>query len=291
MNNTDIKISIKKKLLTSDGEMILNAHFGISNGEFVSLYGASGAGKTTIMRIIAGLTKADEGTIVVNGETWFDSSRGINIAPKDRGVGYMFQDYALFPTMTVKRNLEYAQHKTDKKHIEELLSLFNLHTLANRKPSTLSGGQQQRVALARALARKPKLLMLDEPLSAIDNELRHKLQDEILEIHQHFGITTLLVSHNLPEVFKMSSRVVQIEKGKITNTGKPYELFDQHQISGKVKLMAEIISIEQEDIVTILTLLTGNSVLKVAATDHEEYKIGDKVLVVSKAFNPLIIKI
>lgn len=205
----------------------------------------------------------------------------------------MFQDYALFPNMSIKENLKFAQPIPDKAQITQLLELFDLKELRSRKPSMLSGGQQQRVALARALARKPKLLMLDEPLSAIDPELRTKLQDEILAIHKQFGITTLLVSHDLPEVFKLSNRVIMLDAGKIVNQGDPYEVLGAKRTSGKVQFMAEVLKVEEEDIVKILTLLSGNSLVKVVVRDDDDqqYKIGDKVMIITKAFNPVIQKI
>lgn len=288
-----IEADIKKKLFTANGEMMLDVSFKVEAGEMVSIFGASGVGKTTILRILAGLTDPDEGYIKVDNEVWFDSENGINIPTRKRRVGYMFQDYALFPNMSIKENLKFAQPIPDKAQITQLLELFDLKELRSRKPSMLSGGQQQRVALARALARKPKLLMLDEPLSAIDPELRTKLQDEILAIHKQFGITTLLVSHDLPEVFKLSNRVIMLDAGKIVNQGDPYEVLGAKRTSGKVQFMAEVLKVEEEDIVKILTLLSGNSLVKVVVRDDDDqqYKIGDKVMIITKAFNPVIQKI
>lgn len=288
-----IEADIRKKLFTAQGEMMLDVQFKVGSGEMISLFGASGVGKTTILRILAGLTDADEGFIRVDGEVWFDSAQKINLPVQKRKVGYMFQDYALFPNMSIKENLKYAQPEQDKKHIVELLDMFDLRALKNRKPSMLSGGQQQRVALARALARKPKILMLDEPLSAIDPSFRAKLQDEILEIHKHYGITTLLVSHDLPEVFKLSNRVMMLEAGKIVKHGDPFDVLGSKRTSGKVQFMAEVLRVEDEDIVKVLTLLSGNSLVKVAVRDDDEqqYHPGDKVFIITKAFNPVIQKI
>ena len=288
-----IEAAFKKKLYTAHGELLLDVAIKVENGEMVSLYGPSGVGKTTILRILAGLTNADEGYIKVDNEVWFDSSAKVNLPVSKRPVGYMFQDYALFPNMSIKENLKYAQPKPDAKHICELLELFDLVTLKDRKPDMLSGGQQQRVALARALARKPKILMLDEPLSAIDPEFRVKLQDEILDMHRRFSITTLLVCHDLPEVFKLSRKVIVLENGKIIKKGSPYKVFGDKKISGKVQFVAEVMRIEDEDIVKVLTLLTGNTLVKVAVCDNDDqhYNPGDKVLIVSKAFNPVIQKI
>ena len=149
------------------------------------------------------------------------------------------------------------------------------------------------MALARALARKPGLLLLDEPLSAVDPSMRANLQDEILSIHKKYGITTILVSHDLPEVIKLTSRVLVLKNGKISKEGNPFEVFSGSRISGKVQLLAEVLKIEKEDIIHILTLLAGNNLIRVAISDQDKqgYKVGDKVMIVSKAFNPVITKV
>lgn len=288
-----IKADIRKKLFTANGELMLDVQLEVAAGELLSLFGPSGVGKTTILRILAGLTDADEGFIQVADKVWFDSSKGINMPARKRKVGYMFQDYALFPNMTIRENLKFAQPEPNKKRVDELLDLFDLVTLADRKPAMLSGGQQQRVALARAIAREPEILLLDEPLSAIDPSLRSKLQDEILEMHRRFGLTAILVSHDLPEVFKLSQRTIVLDAGQIAKEGNPFDVFGESKISGKVQFMAEVLHVEKEDIINIVTLLSGNSLVKVAVSDTENqnYKPGDKVVLISKAFNPLIQKI
>lgn len=286
-----IEASIKKRLFTANGVMDLDVQMQVRRGEMLSLYGPSGVGKTTILRILSGLTEADEGYIKVDGELWFDAEKKINLPVRKRPVGYMFQDYALFPNMSIRENLNYAQPEKNEEHIRELLELFELKALQDRKPSMLSGGQQQRVALARALARKPKILMLDEPLSAIDPAFRSKLQNEILEIQRAFNVTTILVSHDLPEVFKLSNRVIVLDKGKILKDGNPYDVLGSKRTSGKVQFMAEVLKVEIEDIVKVLTLLSGNSLVKVAVCDDQDFQAGDKVVIITKAFNPVIQKI
>jgi molybdate transport system ATP-binding protein len=217
-----IELSIKKRLLASKGYMHLNVNFEISMGQLVTLYGPSGAGKTTILRMLCGLAVPDEGKIKVSGETWFDSTSRINIKPQIRNVGIVFQDYALFPNMTVKENLEYALEKNQPRTIvSELLDLMELSSLADHKPAVLSGGQQQRVALARAIVRKPRVLLLDEPMSALDTTLRLKIQDYILKVHRQYNLTTILVSHDIIEVIRLSQHVFMIENGLIVNQGPP----------------------------------------------------------------------
>ena len=186
-------LSLQKKLHSADGQLLLNVNCEIEDGAFISLYGPSGAGKTSLLRMVAGFMQPDAGVIKVNDEVWFDSKNKINIVPQKRMTGFVFQDYALFPNMNVEENISYGIPKNDsKKIIEELLEMTALTGLRNKKIQMLSGGQQQRVALARAIARKPKLLLLDEPLSAIDNEMRSNLQQTLLSIHSYYKVPQLL---------------------------------------------------------------------------------------------------
>ncbi|MCH8124594.1 ATP-binding cassette domain-containing protein [candidate division KSB1 bacterium] len=289
-----IKIKVTKTLQDPEGEFQLNLDVEINDNEFITLYGKSGAGKTTTLRILAGLLNPDFGTVHVDDEVWYDSKHGVNLTPQQRGIGLVFQDYALFPNMTVRKNLEYSlDSKKDFQIIDTLLELMGLENLASRKPNSLSGGQQQRVALARALVRKPKLLLLDEPLSALDMEMRSKLQDEILKIHHEFAITTILVSHSFAEIFKLSNRVFVIDKGKITKTGNPADIFIDRKLSGKFKFEGKILALQKSDVVYIATISIGNNIVKVIASDEEarQFNIGDRVVVSSKAFNPILMKI
>ncbi|MGB5361296.1 MAG: ATP-binding cassette domain-containing protein, partial [Eudoraea sp.] len=193
-----IKIDIHKNLSGSDGPMNLRIKCEIKKGELVTLYGESGAGKTSTLRILAGLLKPDKGIITVENANWVNTKNRSYLSPQNRNIGYVFQDYALFPNMTVLQNLEFASKKgQNKKVITDLIEMMELGDLQHRKPQTLSGGQQQRVALARALVRKPNILLLDEPLAALDYKIRLKLQDYIARIHNEYGLTTLLVSHDI----------------------------------------------------------------------------------------------
>lgn len=220
-----IEINVSKKLYGAGGSLDLQFETKIQLGEFVTIYGPSGAGKTSVLRMLAGLLAPDEGRVVVDRFIWFDKSKKVNIRPQLRNIGMVFQDYSLFPNMTVRENLEFALEKGQPKNIiDDLLQITELGQLYNKRPILLSGGQKQRVALARALVRKPKLLLLDEPLSAVDLEMQSKLQDYILKVHQEFKLTTILISHDLIEVIKMSKRVLVLEDGYIKKDGTPSEV-------------------------------------------------------------------
>ena len=286
-----IQFNAYKMLQTADGKLPLDVSFTVEKGQFLSIYGNSGAGKTTILRILAGLTEAENAHIEVENEIWDDSQKKHHLPVQKRSIGFVFQDFALFPNLTVKENLEFALQKNDNtKIVSELIELMELQSLQNSKPQNLSGGQKQRVALARAIVRKPKILLLDEPLSALDDEMRFKLQDYILKIHQKYQLTTLMISHTIPEIFKLSDKVIILDKGKILKEGTPSSVFSEEKISSKFKLTGEIISISKSDIVYVIQVLSGNNIVKVIATEDEikDFSIGQKVLVASKAFNPLI---
>ena len=285
-----IRLSLKKTLLGSLGKFDLEIDLTIQDNEFFAIYGKSGSGKTTILRMIAGLEKPEEGFISFNRIVYFDSNKKIHLPPQRRNVGFVFQNYALFPHMTVLENLEYAAENHRKKQIKELLELLDLYQLKDRYPNALSGGQQQRVALARALVRNPKILLLDEPLSALDPYTRTRLQDEITKIHRYYGLTTILVSHDKPEVFKLSNRVLILEDGKISKLGKPHEIFLNKRTSGKYSFIGTIIDIKTTDIIQIITIETKGEIIEVVSSENN-FSVGDQVLVSSKAFSPVIIKI
>jgi len=289
-----ININITKILDAVNGKMNLQLQLTIAKGDFVTLYGDSGVGKTSTLRMLSGLLKPDSGIITVNEQAWFNADKKVNLNPQYRNIGYVFQDYALFPNMTVRQNLEFALRKNQTaEKVTNLLNTMGLETLQHRKPETLSGGQKQRVALARALVQEPEILLLDEPLAALDIKARLKLQDYLLEVHRTFNLTTILISHDIGEIIKLSNRVYVLEAGKIAKQGSPMAVFVQNNISGKFKFIGEILKIEPQDVVFILTVLIATNVVKIIAQESEveEMKVGDKVMVASKAFNPVIFKI
>ncbi|MCL6217471.1 ABC transporter ATP-binding protein [Zunongwangia pacifica] len=289
-----IECKLKKELSAAEGKMMLAVDFRLQKGDFVVLYGNSGAGKTSILRMLSGLLTPENGFIKQESNIWFDAEKKIDLPIQKREIGLVFQDYALFPNMSVEENIYFSlPKKKDKKTAEELIELMELGNLRKQKIQQLSGGQQQRVALARALARKPKLLLLDEPLSALDHSMRTKLQDYILKLHKTYNLTTILVSHDPAEIIKMADKVLVLENGKITSTGTPISIFSESKLSGKFQFTGEVLAKIDEEVVSILHILIGNNVIKSVSAKDEIAHIqkGDKVLVASKAFNPIVTKI
>lgn len=289
-----IYLDFQKKLYSIQGEVLLKVQCSLKMRELITLFGKSGAGKTTILRILAGLTTPDFGIIKVQDSIWFSSKDKINIPPQKREIGFVFQDYALFPNMSIEENLLFALPKRgDKKHIEELLEIVELQNFRKVKPSMLSGGQQQRVALIRALVRNPKILLLDEPFSALDASMSQRLQEELLKIHQKFELTTFFVSHNLADVFYLSQYVLHLNNGVVDKQGTPSEVFLKDLPSGKFRQSGTIVEISVNGLVAIVRVLVGNWSIEVVVSksEGENLKVGDLVLVSSKAWNPIIVKL
>lgn len=267
-----IEFSLQKNLHTAEGEMQLHATARIERGQFVSLYGASGAGKTSILRMLAGFMKPDNGYIKVNHTVWYDAAHKNYLEPQQRKIGFVFQDYALFPNMNVRENISFALGKNEPTNIvDELLEVTGLTNLAARKIQALSGGQQQRVALARAIAKRPAILLLDEPLSAIDSVMRAQLQDTLREIHKRYSLTTILVSHNADEITKLSDVVIQLEQGRFTKQTTPAEFFRNGNDTNK--LTGNIVSIDEKGNAVVLI---DNRLLHIN-TAGKKYNINDKV--------------
>jgi molybdate transport system ATP-binding protein len=203
-----IAVNIEKKLKAYNGQQVLRIKKDFLPGGITRITGPSGAGKTTFLKMVAGLIKPDSGIIKTNDGAWFDASRKVSLSPQQRRVGFVFQDYALFPNMTVKQHLEYAT--SDAEWINRLLTIGGLETFAGHKPDYLSGGQQQRLAIMRALAIKPKLLLMDEPFSALDLKMKSVLITGLQVLFTELGATTLIVSHNPQELDEVSGDELEI---------------------------------------------------------------------------------
>ena len=281
-----IKLDIRKRLHGAKGEMDLSVKLEIKEGEFLALSGVSGSGKTTLLRILAGLEKAN-GHIRVGDEIWQDAKS--SLPPQKRKIGYVFQDYALFPNMTVLENLLFVNK--DQALADRLLELTELNDMKERLPHTLSGGQQQRVSMCRAMMNRPKLLLMDEPLSALDPKMRTKLQNEILKLHKEFGTTTIMVSHDPSEIYRLASRVVVLEEGKIVSDGNPKEVLLKTQGSQKFSFEGELLDITKVDVIYVAIVSIGQQLVEVVVSSQEaeNLKIGQKVTVSTKAFAPMIV--
>lgn len=218
-----LKVDITKKL----GEFELKVKFSVAD-ERMAILGASGCGKSMTLKCIAGIETPDSGSIVLHDKVLYDSEKGINLPPQKRRIGYLFQSYALFPNMTVAQNIGFAlRGNPDKKKIvSEFVNKLRLNGLENKYPSQLSGGQQQRTALARMLALDTEIIMLDEPLSALDSFLKWELEQEFLDIFANFGKPILYVSHDRGEVYRLCDRVVIMERGAMASCSCKYELFE-----------------------------------------------------------------
>jgi molybdate transport system ATP-binding protein len=215
-----IQIDIHKKLHGSQGNMDLDVKLEIQKGDFIVLMGESGSGKTTLLRVLAGLEKA-EGKIIVDNAYWLKKHK--MLPPQEREIGFVFQDYALFENMSVEENLLYVNE--DKALAKSLLEMTELTQLTSRNVKGLSGGQKQRVSLCRAMMKKPKLLLMDEPLSALDPAMRTKLKDEILKLHKTFGTTTIMVSHDTDVSYQLADRVLVLDHGELIADGTSKEIF------------------------------------------------------------------
>ncbi len=280
-----ININIKKELHGSNGNMNLDVDLEIKKGDFVALSGLSGSGKTTLLRILAGLEEA-KGNITIEDEVWLDDK--FTLASQKRKIGFVFQDYALFANMNVLQNLLYVNK--DKALAKHLLEITELSELSNRMPNSLSGGQKQRVSLCRALMNRPKLLLMDEPLSALDPNMRTKLQNEILTLHKEFNTTTIMVSHDPSEIYRLSSRVIVLNHGKVINDGSPKEILLKTQGSAKFSFEGELLDIKKVDVIYIAIISIGQQLVEVVISDEEikNLSIGQKVNISTKAFAPSI---
>lgn len=204
-----ITIAIEKKLNAYHGQQLLQVNRQFESGSITKIYGPSGVGKTTFLKVVAGLLMPEKGSIVVDSVTWFNADAKINLPAQKRNTGFVFQQYALFPNMTVRQHLEYATD--DELWIKRLLLLGKLDALEQRKPEYLSGGQQQRLAILRALATKPKLLLMDEPFSALDYKMKTELIAELQALFKELGTTTFIVSHYPHELDGLTDEVLSFE--------------------------------------------------------------------------------
>ncbi|MDX9900628.1 MAG: ATP-binding cassette domain-containing protein [Aliarcobacter sp.] len=280
-----IKIDISKKLHGANGEMDLKINLEIKQGEFVALAGLSGSGKTTLLRILAGLEDA-KGTLEIDNNIWLNEK--FCLASQKREIGFVFQDYALFPNFSVLDNLLYVNK--DKDLANYLLKMTELDELKNRFPQTLSGGQKQRISLCRALMNRPKILLMDEPLSALDSNMRAKLQNEILALHKEFETTTIMVSHDSSEIYRLANRMVVLNYGQIISDGTPKDILLKTKGSQKFSFEGELLDIVKVDVIYVAIVSIGQQLVEVVVSKDEvmNLEIGQRVTLSTKAFCPII---
>jgi len=231
-----LEVAIRKSLPGFTLDVEWSAGDGVA-----ALFGPSGAGKTLTLQCLAGLVRPDAGRIVVDGQVLFDSAAGIDVAPQRRHVGYVFQGYALFPHLSVRDNVGFGLRERGRverrRREDEVLARLGLEALAERRPRELSGGQRQRVALGRALATDPALLLLDEPLSALDLPLRHALRDDLRDVLTGWGIAAVLVTHDLTEAYRLGDRIVVYEEGRVIQAAPRAELLWQPSSRNVARIM------------------------------------------------------
>lgn len=263
-------------------------------GKIIGIFGPSGAGKSSLLRLLSGLEKPDQGYLKIDNTVWIDTTQRIFLTPQRRSVGYLFQSYSLFPNMTVAENLAFAaEKKIDSTQLEELLAVIQMTNKKNLYPSSLSGGEQQRVALARALVRRPVLLLLDEPLAALDEAIRTTLQTYILALHKRFQPTTLLVSHDRQELAYLCDLVLEIKAGKIVQTGTPELLFEDTQTIDLTTDSFRVLSLTRNEDKLIVELVAGKQKIKMALK-HASWpalKSGDTIQLTGTEFILLSTKI
>ena len=279
-----------KKSFTSEETVLNNIDLTIEKGEFITLLGSSGCGKTTTLRIIAGLEQPDEGSV------WLDGREVTNLAPNERDVNTVFQNYALFPHMNVVENIGYGlklkkvPRAEIKKRVNEMLELVQLEGYGKRQPSELSGGQKQREAIARALVNNPKVLLLDEPLGALDLQLRRAMQIELKHLQKKLGLTFIYITHDQEEAINMSDRIAVMNHGQIEQIGTPDEIYNHPETSyvaafvGNANILKGVVTETDKDLVSVQI---GNDTVSVLAPEDKPKK-GENVTIAIRSENIIL---
>jgi molybdate transport system ATP-binding protein len=270
--------------LNQDAPIPLDARFACAPGEVLALVGPSGSGKSTILRIIAGLYRPSEGRVSVDSEAWLDTVKGVAVPPHRRAAGIVFQSYALFPHMTAVGNISAALESLPKlerrRRAEALLRLVNLGGLEDRRPSELSGGQQQRVAVARALAREPKVLLLDEPFSAVDRQTRERLYRELAVMRRRLSIPVVLVTHDLSEALMLADSLCLLHHGRTLQHGRPLEVMQRPATVEVARLVGQrnifSATVVEQVSETGFTILDWNG-HRIEAASAPQFRAGDSV--------------
>ncbi len=231
-----LDISLRK----SQGDFLVDVSFVTDGKGITALFGRSGAGKTSVINMVAGLIHPDQGRVIVNGRTYFDSQKGLDIPPEKRRFGYIFQDGRLFPHLSVKSNLTYGMNlvPSSERYVEfdQVVSLLGISHLLARRPSKLSGGEKQRVAIGRALLTSPHLLLMDEPLASLDDERKSEVLPFIAQLPKEFSVPILYVSHSVEEILNLADNVVIVSAGRAEAVGRAQELLGHCDVGSRWKL-------------------------------------------------------
>ncbi|AAP96575.1 molybdenum ABC transporter ATP-binding protein [[Haemophilus] ducreyi] len=271
-----LEINIHQQL----GSLNLTVNLHIAAKGVTAILGRSGAGKSSLINLIAGLTTAQRGYIKLGEQTLYDHEQGINLAPEKRHIGYVFQEHRLFPHYSVAKNLKYGCKRVDNAHFLQIVKLLGIEHLLNRYPSSLSGGEKQRVAIGRALLTKPQILLMDEPLSALDLPRKQELITYLSQLANQVDIPILYVTHSLDEIIRLADQLILLEQGKIiafdlvVNVWHSDILADWQSETQKISLLELPLNIQQP-IYKMVGLKLGKQHIWIPATPH--YKIGDKL--------------
>lgn len=273
MHSDLLVVDIKKRLSGAKGEMLLQYQFSLGKSEILGIQGQSGSGKTSLLKMIAGLIKPEQGEIFFDSTKWFSSKDGKHIHTRKRNIGYVFQDIALFPNMTIKENISYGYKKTSPHTPDSLLALVGLERLAHQFPHQISGGQAQRVAIARALASDPKLLLLDEPFSALDANMKSQIIAELQGILDKINIPVIIVSHDLSELIHFTSNIYSVTHSVFA----PVDIREQAKAPGE--LVGRIVDIDFSE--GHVFVFIGNEIigLPIENTEIQNLKIGNMISV------------
>ncbi len=288
-----LHFDLQKTLGSGNSARTLALAAELNPGEVLALSGPSGIGKTTLLRCLAGLDRPDHGHIRFADQVWFDAASRQQLATARRRIGFVFQDYALFPHLTVRQQLRYAQRHADANAIDRWLDLLELTALAERRPGQLSGGQRQRLALARAFVGEPQLLLLDEPLSALDADLRQDIQQRLATALAAQPTTTILVSHDAGEIIRLAQRMIQLSPDSAPRIGTPTELLLGNLTPGRCTVHATVLALLTGDVMTTAVLGIGHDRITtlVSQTEAAQLAVGQPVRVELNGTSAIVVPI